>query len=194
MQESIELNEDFKQAVYKKYMQTVICNDIKEIRKAKHQKIVEYIGTILFNNLDVEDFTVSESDIEIIYDLTDIADFMSLQRAINAKYDIVDNYTRSVFESIQNGIEAFYSLPIKDRINHLEKGKKHSNNGLFNDPYSNYFSVIYGSIIDTNSKGSVHSGFSFGYCVKHVGLFVSNDKEHNIELWAKLIVSYLLKK
>jgi len=186
---AFRLPEELMIMIWRKYFEMSVLFEIKKIREARLKTIKEHIKVL--------NSSLKDSDTEIFLNLTDVGDYNGLNRECMEFDKSPLSIVRIAFQSIQNGLEAFYSLSLTEREKLRTKATNYKLDhkyGLFgNDPATEFFSNEYMYIIDNNMKTHCHSGFSFGYCLKIVVLMIMEDESKKLSLWAQNINSYLCK-
>ena len=191
--QKIKLHPDLEQKIRKLKYSTCM----KELTKSRNDKVhtmCEFIQTLMPYKNITEDMKI------IIKNLTEVGDFSALNRELNDINTSINDSgynMKSIFESIQNGLDTFYSLSLIEQNNHKEKAlvyvPRFQSETAFENPQKQYFENLYSSIIDNNRKQGIHSGFSFGYCNVHVVGLIMKSKNEKLELWCRLINTYLFK-
>lgn len=168
---------------------SLCMNELNKLRDDKINTMCNYIKSLKSNK------TILDNIKPIIKNLTEIGDFSALYReSININNSYGYNM-ESMFESMQNGLNAFYSISLTEQEKHKQNALAYFSKYKFenDDPPKYYFQNLYSSIIDNNRRQDIHSGFSFGYCNIHVVGLIMKPKNEKLELWCKLINSYVIK-
>jgi hypothetical protein len=184
----VSLNDMQKQIIYRNYFINIVCPQIKQIRKDKQKAMLDCVCCIrLQDNARV---VLTEKEIEIITDLTEICDFRRLFQIITENNQ-TDYSFSDVFNSILYAVEKFYCLSLTKREEFIENANNYNvSYSMFRDSKIDYFSKYYDYIIDDKK---FHSGASYGYCIKHVYKFATYSETKKLTLWCMLINTYALK-
>jgi hypothetical protein len=186
---------EIQDLIWRHYFNIYVLTAIREKRNARFNKLKEYI------QLNTKDIDLYDINYDNLLNLTDFEDYSALHNERNLNIEnIQNNYypMSSIFQSIQNGLEAFYSLSLTDREKLRTKAREFQfqnkfGSGLFgHNPETEFFSHEYSNIIDDNRKSGCHSGFSFGYCLREIVYLIMNNKDEKEKLWMSHIVNYYI--
>ena len=184
---AVQLNDMYKQMVYNKYFQICVCPEIKQIRKNKQRKIIDYINCIRLQ--DNAKNVLSNEEKEIISDLTEIGDVKKIFKIMT---DIkLGNSMCYIFDSIQYSLEKYFCLSLNQRDEFIKNAQNYKDCDNFRNPLISYFSKQYNYIVDAHE---LHSGASYGYCIRNLYKFATSNVEEKTDHWCKLIESYILNK